>query len=319
MRDISIFQTHRQTSCDLKKIVFFLILTTTYFNAQALRKSDRIIDSDVDNFWKAFDLLISDTTKNPFVEYLNYGTIGLADFVPGRIESAERLKRHVLNRIDFYRHIRESIYTYKNYTDKIDQIYEKFHAIFPDAVLPMVYFVIGRENSGGTATRNGLSIALENFSYSETEKSPHGLNSSMHNIVDVIAHELVHYHQKTNNEGNLLYQCLKEGSADFIAEILVSGLNLDSPLWKERNAYGKKNECTLWNEFIKSKDDTTYGPWLYADTEHKPADMGYWIGYKVCETFFKENRADKNVYNSLLEISTLKNFMEIKMLYSFCK
>lgn len=304
----------------LRRVVLAVILSTISIHAQAQSELNHVIvDYDIDNFWKAFDTLLSDTTKNPFVDYLNKGSVGLADFIPGRIKSATRLKSHVIKRAEFYKNIRSGVYGYKNHIDKIDHIYRRLHKILPQAVLPKVYFVIGRENSGGTATSSGIIIALENFCYSESEKSPHGLISTMANTVDVIAHELVHYNQKTNGEVNLLNQCLTEGSADYIAEILVSDLNLDRPLWKDRNAYGKKNECSLWNEFIKSKDNTNYGSWLYADTDQAPSDMGYWIGYTVCEAFFKENKADKNIYNRLLEINTLKNFVETKMLQSFCR
>jgi hypothetical protein len=302
------------------KSVLVLALIVISLYAQGQRETGHVVvDYDVDNFWIAFDALLSDTTKNPFVDYLDKGSVGLADFIPSRIRSADRLKKHVIERLDFYKRIRPKIYHYKNYTDKIDHIYNRLRSILPQAVLPRVYFVIGRENSGGTATSNGIIIGLENFCYSESDKSLYGSTTSMDNLIDVIAHELIHYNQKTNNQVNLLNQCLVEGSADFLAEILVNDLQLEKPLWKDRNAYGKKNECILWNKFMKCKDDANYGSWLYSDAGKEPPDLGYWIGYTVCESFYKEYNTDNDIYEKLLNIDTLRNFVETKMAQSFCK
>jgi len=52
-------------------------------------------------------------------------------------------------------------------------------------------------------------------------------------IPAIVAHELVHYQQKLGTGGTVLAECLREGSADFVAE-LISGKNINEHL----KAYG---------------------------------------------------------------------------------
>ena len=63
------------------------------------------IKSDVDNFWKAFDMI--EKELNPFVNYLETGTIGLKDFIPYRIESANKLLKTVKKRKQDYEDVRK--------------------------------------------------------------------------------------------------------------------------------------------------------------------------------------------------------------------
>ncbi len=66
----------------------------------------KICTSDIDDFWDAYDKVIVDTISNVFEDYLNNGTIGLKDFIPGQIESAIELKKLILSEKDYYSKIR---------------------------------------------------------------------------------------------------------------------------------------------------------------------------------------------------------------------
>ena len=54
------------------------------------------ITSDIDNFWRAFDLAAKETDREKKIaiyqtEYLDKGSVGLKDFVRMRIKSADEL------------------------------------------------------------------------------------------------------------------------------------------------------------------------------------------------------------------------------------
>ena len=103
--------------------------------------------------------------------------------------------------------------------------------VYPEAVFPDVYFVVGAMNSGGTASRHGLIIGA--YMYGRTLDVPKDELSKWHlnvlmsvdEILHIVVHELVHFQQNYNG-GSLLKASLKEGSADFIAE-LVSGAHIN--------------------------------------------------------------------------------------------
>lgn len=64
---------------------------------------------------------------------------------------------------------------------------------------------------------------------------------------------------------------------------------------KAANDYGNKNEERLCKEFVARMDSTDYQDWLYgvSGKDDRPSDLGYWIGYKITEQYFKKS-PDKN-------------------------
>jgi len=80
--------------------------------------------------------------------------------------------------------------------------FRKLKSIYPDAVFPDVYLLIGRMNSGGTYTANALLIGVD--MYGITPTTPKDELSDWHKqvlkpideIPYIVAHELIHYQQK---------------------------------------------------------------------------------------------------------------------------
>jgi uncharacterized protein YjaZ len=91
---------------------------------------------------------------------------------------------------------------------------------------PDVHFVIGRFNSGGTVSRAGSIIGAEMLP--EPAEVPW-----------LVTHELIHFQQpRLANGRTLLVQSIREGAADFIAE-LATGRPPSAPYM----AYGLANEA----------------------------------------------------------------------------
>lgn len=59
--------------------------------------------------------------------------------------------------------------------------------------------------------------------------------------------------------------------------------------------YGDLHEKALWQEFKNSLCKNNGADWLYngGTVKDKPADLGYYIGYKIAQAYY-ENAKDKN-------------------------
>lgn len=167
-----------------------------------------------------------------------------------------------------------------------------------------VYMVFGGNNSGGTASRKGLVVGLEVLSrFVETEAEAKKLLKSF------IAHEVVHVYQTNSGNkgrGNLLHHSLREGFADFMENMVMGGI---SNAERERHTYGLAHEAELWAAFQQVMHTKDIRSWMYnGDQEDRPADLGYWIGKRICAAFYAQSQ-DK--HKALQELLHLKDPEEI--------
>ena len=86
-----------------------------------------------------------------------------------------------------------------DYEPAIRTSFARLKELYPDAVFPDVYFVIGRMNTGGTIGRNALVIGTEMYGLSESFPKDslsawhRAVLSSPDGIPAIVAHELIHY------------------------------------------------------------------------------------------------------------------------------
>jgi len=227
---------------------------------------------------------------------LEKGSKGLKDFIPYRIESPKKLLKTVEKRKNDYEAIREDSYKVELQGSTIRDFYRVFTELYEKAVFPPAYFVIGAFNSGGTSSENGLILGVE-------------MQKEIENIPYIVAHELIHFNQDYQNaKATLLEQSIKEGSADFIGE-LISGKHINETAFK----YGNENEKQFCTEFVEILDDTNYHGWLYGSKgkeKGRPNDLGYWIGYKICESYYDKSNDHKDAIREILNIQNFKDFLE---------
>jgi hypothetical protein len=151
---------------------------------------------------------------------------------------------------------------------EIRAAFKKLKALYPPAVFPDVYFVIGRLNSGGTSTGHGLLIGAE--MYTNTDGLP-----------AIVAHELIHFQQHYPT-GTLLKQSFMEGTADFVGQ-MISGAQINNAA----QTYGRAHEHELWQEFKARFEDKSYSGWLYRKPPgERPADLGYFMGFRIAEAYY---------------------------------
>ncbi len=125
----------------------------------------------------------------------------------------------------------------------------------------------------------------------------------------LIAHELVHFQQNNLPGGHsLLKIVLEEGMADFIGE-LISGKTPNERLYK----WAKGREMQLWRDFTNDMYQDKTDDWINnqnLETPDKPANIGYWIGYQICQAYYESSKNKQQAINDMLLIKNYKAFYE---------
>lgn len=300
----------------MRKIVLlplFLFLATLCQSQDKNRdpQKARIVTSDIANFWIAFDKAGRDIDPKIFGElYLQKGSPGLQDFMKGRIKSADNLSKVIRRHVQYYSSIRQSTDSINFFEEPIRKSLMKLKTLYPEATFPPIYFVVGALNSGGTSSDNGLIIGLDMYGLtSHTPKEE--LNDWLRTVIKpvnqvphIVAHELIHFQQQYDGE-DLLSASIKEGSADFIAE-LISGKHINQHV----HDFADPKEKELWEEFRQRMDKKDYTGWLYSSTPGRPNDLGYWIGYKIARAYYDQAADKQQAIKDILMIKDFKAFLE---------
>lgn len=312
----------------MKRTVFiFFIFTALLTGISAQSKSEekrpalntnpdaaKIVTSDIALFWQAYDQA---KPENDLIvyrdEYLKKGSPGLQEFRRTRIGSSCGLVDAINTYPQYYASLRESSAKIETYKPQMQASFRKLKEIYPEAVFPDVYFLIGRMNSAGTLTPQGLLIGVDMFGKTD-EKSVEKMNdwhkavvSQIERVPFIVAHELIHYQQKNSSaDQSLLARALGEGAADFVGELIAGG-NINPHL----HEYGNPREKQLWQEFQKEMAGGDIGNWMYQGDEakDKPADLGYYMGYKIAESYYKNAEDKKQAVKDILEIKDFKKFL----------
>lgn len=280
----------------------------------------KIFTSDIDNFWRAYN---EATPQNDSIVYRDFylerGSPGLKGFSKLKIANPTYLAIRVENRAKYYASIRSSTLAIRTKEEKIRESFMKLKELYPDAVFPDVYFLIGPMNAGGIATEQGLVIGAEIFS--KAPSSPlDELNAWEANAVKpaekipgVVVHELVHFQQRTlSSAGTLLAWSIGEGIADFLAE-LIAGCRIN----ELQHEYGDRHEAELWQEFKQVMNGKDLSMWLYNGGKvpssgkpgERPADLGNYFGHRICQAYYERASDKKQAIKDMLEVRDFAGFL----------
>ena len=297
----------------MKKYLILLLLGFTNLYSQ---NSENVITSDIDNFWLAFDKIKStkDTIKQ--AEYITKlfiekGTPGLKALMEVRDYNSKSYLDAINNYPLFWNSIRENTKKSKELSFEIKSEIEKIKAIYPELKPAKIYFTIGALLSNGT-TLNGnvligseLALADTNTNISELPSNlshlkPFFKSSPIESVVFLNIHEYVHTQQKTTIGNNLLSQCVLEGVAEFVA-VTATGKQSVAPAI----SYGKNNSDSVRDAFSKQMFNAFNGFWLYSNFENqfKTRDLGYYVGYAICEKYYQESKNKKQAIKTMIELN----------------
>ena len=289
--------------------------------APAAKKNDpdaaKIVTSDLDNFVKASvraAALATPAEKEQVFqsEYLDKASPGLRDFLRLRIKSVQDLVRVVRARPKYYASLESAVPKVAEMEPEIRKSFRELATLYPEAIFPDVYIVIGAMSSGGTTSDSGLLIGLDMYGktpdtdMSEMNAWAKAVLGPLDGLPGIVAHELMHEQQAREGK-TLLARACREGFADFVGE-LVSGKNINRHL----RAYGDAHEGALWREFKAEMDGHDVSRWLYQGdgSKDRPADLGYYIGYRIAASYYDRAPAKSQAVRDILTVRDYPAFLK---------
>jgi len=259
----------------------------------------RIVTEDLERFWMAWDAAsdISDRSERERIFqalYLAKGTPGLREFLATRIATAERLVKAIDGAPAYYASLRQHTPKAGRIEAPVRKAFAELEALYPDAVFPDVYLLMGRMNAAGAIGESGLLIGFD--MHGRTPGAPvNELNAWLQTVLRppealpyIVAHELIHFQQTWSAQPTLLEAVFLEGSADFIAE-LIAGNHINEHV----HAWAMPHEREIWQRFAPAMHGTDYTGFLYSGADRDlpegwPPDVGYFIGYRIAQAYYEQ-------------------------------
>ena len=284
--------------------------------------SIRLETADIERFWRAVDHSTPQTARSIFqTEYFDQASLGLRDFITARIGTVEDLLANFHAKPLYFAAIRAQTLRVDTLRPAIETMCSKLIQLLGDTVIPTVYFVIGRMNSGGTLSPSSIQIGMEFFAIDELtplfelsawERS---VVMPLGTLPFIVAHELVHFQHaerftKANGENvrrknTLLEAVYAEGLAEYFGE-LISGRVINPKIHR----YGRENQAALLERFRTDMYGNDFSNWLYQGDKatDEPADLGYFIGYGIVKAYY-EGAEDR--VQALETLLTTTNVLQI--------
>lgn len=279
----------------------FFCLAITITSLTATKAQQNVFTQDIDNFWVAYDSIITTTDSLKQINFINTlyidkGTPRLKAFMAARNYSPQLYVQLIKKLPKFWNSIRPHTLQVKSKVSDIEKSISKLRVIYPGLKNAKMYFTIGGLRSGGTTKDSmvlvGAEIATGDSTIDISEFNSKWLagvfkGQSADNLVALNVHEYIHT-QQNGESNNLLAQAIAEGACDFIAELIIG-----KPLKGSYITYGKANEAALKEAFKRDMFTTAFNRWLYnGNSANTVADLGYFMGYEICSHYYN-NTADK--------------------------
>ena len=300
----------------IRKISALLFLLLVVSCSTRERKQKNIIADDIVNFWKAYDKITS--TKDTILQYayldslyLQKATAGLRAIREVRNYTPEDYITAINNYPKFWNSIRKNTLQVDKYSQELEKGIEKLKEIYPELKPATVYFTIGALRTNGTVLDSLVLIGSElamtdkntissEFSepLQEARKTFFETNP-IDNLVLLNAHEFIHTQQKPMVY-NLLSQVIYEGVAEFVSATALQVSPVTPAI-----AFGKKNEKRVKERFEHEMfypNNTSKWLWSNAPNEFGIRDLGYYIGYQMCENFYHKSSDKKQAIKKLIEL-----------------
>jgi hypothetical protein len=290
--------------------IFSIVFASAFSQGQ-----NKIFTSDIDNFWIAYDSIqhTNDFSKKiKFINqlYIEKGTKGLKALMKSKDYSDTLYVKVIGEFPNFWKSIRPNTLSVKNRTKELNNAIQNLKKLYPDLKEAEIYFEIGCLGAAGRTTDNMVLIGTELATGTSATDASDFKNdwyknifahNSLDDIVSLNIHEYVHTQQKVNNSTQLLNQVIKEGAADFIAE-----LALEKPLQRNYISYGNLHLENLKKEF-KEQMFLNLGfedNWLYNGLQKgDSADLGYYMGYEICKSYYNNSNDKTKAIKDIIELN----------------
>ncbi|WP_194774632.1 gliding motility protein GldB-related protein [Pararhodonellum marinum] len=288
-------------------------------------EAPRIYTEDIIRFWEAYDALEEAASTEDSIRliqtlYLDQASEGFRRFIKARELTAEKYVQQIAHAPKFWESVREKTLDIKTYIPAIEEQYVQFRSALKGFKNPPICFAIGVLSTGGTVQKGWLLIGTE-MVVADSTVHKEELNSWLKavlpdhaQVLEFTAHELVHTQQRFGMGAmwghlnhRLLSMSIHEGAADFLTQ-KVTGATINKSMY----AYGYENEEALWKEFSQEMYGKDFSNWLYNGTgsTDRPADLGYFMGYRICESYYENAKNKEKALNKILKTNRYRRFLK---------
>ncbi|WP_426669743.1 hypothetical protein ACPPVU_00585 [Mucilaginibacter sp. McL0603] len=299
----------------MKKALTILIFLFVFKTVFAQEKNPDFITTDIDNFWTAFDKIV--TTKDSVKQYyyinrlfIEKGTPGLKAMMQARAYTNKSYIDAINSYPLFWNSIRPNMFKAKKFAADISVNVLKLKKLYPELKPAKIYFTVGAFKSGGTTLDSmvliGSEIAMAD-EHIETKEFPSNYGALVtyfkSNPINIVVftniHEYVHTQQKTTEANSLLAQSVLEGVAEYLAVKAT-----EQPSTLPALNYAKSNEERVKQVFASQMFNPSYGFWLYSNAENEfgVRDLGYAVGYTICEKYYNDAKDKKQAIKEMIEL-----------------
>lgn len=277
---------------------------------------DFVVVSDIDHFWEAYDSI--STTPDSLQQarylkelFLDRGSPGLEGIMQARSYTTQEYLNAIRSYPKFWNSVRENTGKAGELSRELDAGIEKLRKLYPPLKPAKIYFTIGALRTNGTTLDSlvliGSELAMADKNTVSSEfPEPYATgrrrffdSNPIEDLILLNVHEYVHTQQKPIVH-NLLSQCLYEGVAEFVS-VTAMGVPSAAPAI----AFGKENEERVRKKFEEDmfKMNNTYD-WLWSDrkNEFDMRDLGYYIGYEICERFYQKAEDKQQAIKTMIEL-----------------
>lgn len=279
-------------------------------------KAQNVITVDIDNFWNAYGKII--TTKDSALQrkylhdfYFTKGTDGLKAIRKARNYTDQEYIDAINNYPAFWTSIKSNTLKAKKYSKELEIGISKLRNIYPELKPAKIYFTIGALRTNGTFSDNSVLIGSEIAMTDKntiTKEFPESIrkgrreyfdSNPINNLVLLNIHEYVHTQQKSI-ANNLLSYVISEGVAEFIS-VKALGIPSTTPSIN----FGNKNSEVVRSKFEEQMfyiNNQHYWLWSDAKNDFGVRDLGYYIGYQICENIYNNASDKKAIIKKMIEL-----------------
>lgn len=288
----------------LPSLALILLLLAVAFVPAAASETihhPTVSSSDIDRFWEAYDEAIA--TDDPVRQtqilqrrYIDRGSSGLKAFMAVKGYTAQSYVDAIRAYPRYWTSIRPHTLRARSAIAELEPELRKFQTLYPRLRPAAIYLAIGALKSSGTTQDDkvliGAELATGDDSVDTSDMPPkmrdwlatYFRSRPFDTMTLLTMHEFVHTQQRGPGS-NLLGQAVYEGVADFVAE-RVTGRKPQLPYVD----YGPANEAAIKAAFVQQMHGGNTDDWLYNDTDNafKVRDLGYYIGYAICDAYYRK-------------------------------
>jgi hypothetical protein len=260
---------------------------------------------DVQRFYALYDEMHGHPTADALQHrYIEGGSAGLRTLARLRNVSGQAIADAIAKRPTMYAQTRECIKALPRARTRLSAALAKLKQAYPEARFPPITIAIGKGKPVGVGGRDtGVQIGAEALCANawinpDTEDR----------FVRVIAHEFAHVQQREafseKENATVLSASLEEGAAEFVTELTTGSV---AYAYMDGLITGREKE--IETAFAADMGKTDLSQWLYNSTPEHPADLGYWVGYRIVKSYYQRAQDRRQALRDILEMTDPEAFV----------